>query len=234
MKHVLCRGTNVDACKRSLIRGHFGSQNEWPTSHSPQRFLISGGMSGDRPTWTYPKRGREKELGLKPIGGGPPSARGSGVPPSWAKGTSPGEPGRSPSKTRSRPKESTASTYGGEVKPLKLRKTEGVHAVAAWAARREILNLLESGVDPKALGSPRSLSPRSKSPRSKDSIDSRWEDPPSNNGSRRFKSSSSTPLSSVQRQRVLRASEVWSSEGKLCPLQSCLRKKKRLEGDLER
>ena len=91
-----------------------------------------------------------------------------------------------------------------------------MHAVAAWAARREILNLLESGVDPKTLidllkdgreegpklldatGSPRSLSPRSKSPRSKDSIDSRWEDPPSNTESRRFKSSSSTPMSSAR------------------------------------
>ncbi len=105
----------------------------------------------------------------------------------------------------SRRKEGTASTYGGETKPLKLRKTEGVHAVAAWAARREILNLLESGVDSKdlidllkdgreegpkllgSMGSPRSPSPRSKSPRSKDSIDSRLEDPTSNNESRKIK-----------------------------------------------
>ena len=36
--HFLCRGTNVDVCKRWLNGGHFGSQMSKPTPHSPQDF----------------------------------------------------------------------------------------------------------------------------------------------------------------------------------------------------
>ena len=160
-------------------------------------------MSGDRPSWTYPKG---RDIGLRSIGGGPPSARGSGAPPPWARPPSRDReaPFRSLSEQR-RPKESAASRLFGEDKPLKLRKTEGVEAVAAWAARREILGLLESGADPESLitllregkeegpmlldsqGSPRSQSPRSKSPLS---------DQPSEVDSRKWFSNSTTPASS--------------------------------------
>ena len=92
----------------------------------PKDFKSAGGMSGDRPSWTYPKG---RDIGLRSIGGGPPSRDREA-------------PFRSLSEQR-RPKESAASRLFGEDKPLKLRKTEGVEAVAAWAARREILGLLE-------------------------------------------------------------------------------------------
>ena len=161
-------------------------------------------MSGDRPAWTFPARGRD--TGLKSIGGVPPSARGRGEPPPGAtKQSGDKEFLRRSSSEHQRPKESAASRFHGEDKPLKLRKTEGVNAVAAWAARREILGLLESGADPKSLiellkqgreegphllsaeNSPRSPSPRSRSPQS---------DQVSDLDSRRWVSASSTPLSS--------------------------------------
>ena len=165
-------------------------------------------MSGDRPAWTFPKR--DRELGLRSIGRVPPSAT-----PPWAK--KPGEDDRrsrvSPSKSRTRSNEDPDDLQGDQ-NPLKLRRTEGMYAVAAWAARKEILDLLEAGADarslitllkegkeegPKLLESDlRSSSPKSGSPNSRGSVDSRGEDRQFGKKKGGPFSSSSTPLSSAR------------------------------------
>ena len=135
---LLVRSTNVNAVD-DIAMWPFWITASWPHHPSAVRVFDSGGRMEMRPSWTFGRKPSDRGRSLGP------KVSNTDDPP-WVKKRS-----EDPHQLKRADREEEIAPRETSSKKFRLSKTEGLSAVAAWAARKEILELIDAGATTKEL-----------------------------------------------------------------------------------